>query len=95
MRRVLTQAAWGHIRQPILNDKLKEKIDKKIIIPTLNALKRKGFPYKGFLYAGLMIYKGNPHLIEYNVRMGDPECQVILPRIKTDLIDIVNASIEK
>ena len=45
---------------PILNDKLKEKIDKKIIIPTLNALKRKGFPYKGFLYAGLMIYKGNP-----------------------------------
>ena len=41
-----------------------------------------------------MICKGNPHLIEYNVRMGDPECQVILPRIKTDLIDIVNASIE-
>ena len=57
-------------------------------------LKEKVFHTKGFLYAGLMIYKGNPHLIEYNVRMGDPECQVILPRIKTDLIDIVNASIE-
>ncbi len=79
---------------PILNDKLKEKIDKKIITPTLNALKKKGFPYKGFLYAGLMICKSKPYLIEYNVRMGDPECQVILPRVKNDLIDIVNASIE-
>ena len=79
---------------PILNEILKEKIERKIIIPTLKALKKKGFPYKGFLYAGLMICKGNPYLIEYNVRMGDPECQVILPRIKTDLINIINASIE-
>ena len=79
---------------PILNEILKEKIERKIIIPTLKALKKKGSPYKGFLYAGLMICKGNPYLIEYNVRMGDPECQVILPRIKNDLINIINASIE-
>ena len=50
-----------------------------------------GEKYKGFLYAGLMILDNEPFLIEYNVRMGDPECQTILPLLKTDLIDIFNA----
>ena len=54
---------------------------KKIIEPTIKGLKEIGTNYKGFLYAGLMIVKGEPFLIEYNVRMGDPECQTILPKL--------------
>ena len=57
----------------------------KIINPTLDGLKDMGIHYKGFLYAGLMIKNNEPYLIEYNVRMGDPECQTILPKLKTDL----------
>ena len=49
-----------------------------------------GSPYKGFLYAGLMIENGEPFLIEYNIRMGDPECQVLMMRLETDLLDIIN-----
>ena len=74
---------------PILNKKLEKKIIKKIINPTLLALKRKKRPFTGFLYAGLMIQNNEPYLIEYNVRMGDPECQVILPRLKTDLVQLL------
>ena len=50
-----------------------------------------GSNYKGFLYAGLMIVNNEPYLIEYNVRMGDPECQTILPKLKTDLFEIISA----
>ena len=63
-----------------------------IIKPTLSALKRRKSPYSGFLYVGLMIKNNEPYLIEYNIRMGDPECQVILPRLKTDLVKIINNS---
>ena len=63
----------------------------KIIIPTIEALKKMGSSYRGFLYAGLMIVNSEPYLIEYNVRMGDPECQTILPKLKTDLIEILTA----
>jgi len=79
---------------PIINKKLERKIINKIVKPTLNALKRKRNPYTGFLYVGLMIKDNEPYLIEYNVRMGDPECQVILPRLKTDLVKILNAAIK-
>ena len=78
---------------PIINDELKNKIEKEIITPTLNALKKKKEYYTGFLYAGLMIKNNQPYLIEYNVRMGDPECQVILPRIKTDFLKIINFAV--
>ena len=78
---------------PIVNKDLEEKIIKKIVKPTLLALKNKKKPYTGFLYVGLMITNNEPYLIEYNVRMGDPECQVILPRLKTDLVKILNATI--
>jgi phosphoribosylamine---glycine ligase len=74
---------------PIINPALHKKIINRIVKPTLSALKKKGNPYNGFLYVGLMIKKNEPYLIEYNIRMGDPECQVILPRLKTDLIEIV------
>ena len=72
----------------LINLELENKILKKIIKPTINGLKEIGSSYKGFLYAGLMIVKNEPYLIEYNVRMGDPECQTILPKLKSSLIDI-------
>jgi phosphoribosylamine--glycine ligase len=78
----------------IINKKLENKIIKRIVKPTLDALKEKNHPYKGFLYVGLMIKNNEPYLIEYNVRMGDPECQVIMPRLKTDLIELLRASVE-
>ena len=74
---------------PIINSKIEKKIIKKIVKPTLYALKKKGNPYSGFLYVGLMIKNNEPYLIEYNIRMGDPECQAILPRLKTDLLKII------
>ncbi len=73
----------------IINKFLEKKIIEKIVKPTLSALKKGGNSYKGFLYVGLMIENNEPYLIEYNIRMGDPECQVILPRLKSDLVRII------
>jgi phosphoribosylamine---glycine ligase len=72
----------------LLNHELEKKIINKIVNPTLKGLSELGVKYKGFLYVGLMIIENEPFLIEYNVRMGDPECQTILPKLKTDLTDI-------
>ena len=74
----------------LLSQELEKKIKNKIINPTLKALKNLNHPYKGFLYTGLMISEGEPYLIEYNIRMGDPECQVIMMRLKTDLLEIID-----
>ena len=74
---------------------LNKKILEKIIEPSLKALKDMNTEFKGFLYAGLMIYNNEPFLIEYNVRMGDPECQTILPRLKNDFFEIVDAVISQ
>ncbi len=74
---------------------LNQKIINKIIEPTLKGLKNLNCEYKGFLYAGLMIVNGEPFLIEYNVRMGDPECQTLLPKLKTDFSVIINKCIEQ
>ena len=79
----------------LINNKLEKKIINKIIKPTLKGLKDLGTSYKGFLYAGLMIVNNNPYLVEYNVRMGDPECQTILPKLKNNLLDIILACIEQ
>ena len=79
----------------LITNELEEKIINKIIKPTLKGLNEIGAQYKGFLYAGLMIVKNEPFLIEYNVRMGDPECQTILPKLKTDLIEIFLACCDK
>ena len=75
----------------LINDELEKKINDKIIKPTLKGLSEIGTKFVGFLYAGLMIVKNEPYLIEYNVRMGDPECQIILPKIETDLYEILLA----
>ncbi len=74
----------------IISKKLDKKILQKIILPTLKAVKDMKTKYIGFLYAGLMIVNKEPYLIEYNVRMGDPECQTILPLLKTDLLKIID-----
>ena len=78
---------------PIINKFIEKKIINRIIKPTLSHLKKRGKAYTGFLYVGLMIKNNEPFLIEYNVRMGDPECQVIMPRLKTDLVKIITATI--
>ena len=75
----------------LINKDLEKKIIKKIIQPTLKGLFELGCEYKGFLYTGLMIVDNEPYLIEYNVRMGDPECQTILPKLKSDFSDIILA----
>ena len=79
----------------LINDELETKILNKIIKPTLKGLDELGTNYKGFLYAGLMIVNGEPYLIEYNVRMGDPECQTILPKLNSDFLEIVEACVDQ
>ena len=75
----------------LLNNDLELKIKTRIIEPTLNAINELGGVYKGFLYVGLMIKNNDPFLIEFNVRMGDPECQTILPTLNTDLFDVLTS----
>jgi phosphoribosylamine--glycine ligase len=79
----------------LLNKDLDQKIIKKVIEPTLMGLKAHGTNYKGFLYAGLMIRNNEPYLIEYNVRMGDPECQTILPKLENDFFEIIQSCIDE
>ncbi len=79
----------------LFNKELEQKILEKIIKPTLKGINDLGTKYKGFLYAGLMIVKDEPFLIEYNVRMGDPECQTILPTLDTDIIKIFQSCIDE
>ena len=79
----------------LINKDLEKKILDKIIYPTIKGLKDMDCNYRGFLYAGLMIVNSEPYLIEYNVRMGDPECQTILPKLKSDLLDLIIACCEE
>ena len=79
----------------LISNDLEDKILSKIIKPTIEGLSKLGTEYKGFLYAGLMIVDNEPYLIEYNVRMGDPECQTILPKLKTNLVEILEACCNK
>jgi phosphoribosylamine--glycine ligase len=71
-----------------------QKVTKDILLPTVKAMAREGFLYKGVLYAGLMIIDGEPVVLEFNARFGDPETQVILPLLKTDLVDILMAVLQ-
>ncbi|MCH8903478.1 MAG: phosphoribosylamine--glycine ligase [Bacteroidetes bacterium] len=73
---------------PFVDDELMTRVEKEIIIPTMRGLKKEKITYKGFLYFGLMVVNDDPYMIEYNVRLGDPETQVVLPRIKNDLVDL-------
>lgn len=73
---------------PFVDKKLYKKIENQIIQPTINGLKKDNIDYTGFLFIGLMIVKSEPYVIEYNVRLGDPETEAILPRIESDLLEI-------
>jgi phosphoribosylamine--glycine ligase len=77
---------------PILTQKLIDDVMQDIIVPTLAGMHARGHPFKGILYAGLMLTREGPQLIEYNVRFGDPECQVIMPRLKSDLVELMLAA---
>ncbi|AEH45082.1 phosphoribosylamine/glycine ligase [Thermodesulfatator indicus DSM 15286] len=79
---------------PVVTPELEEKIMKTIMEPLIKGLAEEGIPYKGVLYAGLMIVEGNPYVLEFNCRFGDPECQPLMMRIKSDLAEIIMAALE-
>jgi phosphoribosylamine--glycine ligase len=76
---------------PVVTDKLMSQIDREILVPIVDGMNRSGTPYKGVLYAGLMITAGGPRVLEFNVRFGDPETQPILMRLKSDLLEVMLA----
>lgn len=80
---------------PVVTKEVEEKIKDNIIRPLLEGMRREDRPYRGLLYAGLMIHQGEPRLVEFNCRFGDPEAQVILYRLKTDLVDLIDAVLEE
>jgi phosphoribosylamine--glycine ligase len=84
---VYTPAAW-------LNPELAHQIDEEVFVPTIHAMRRLGSPYKGCLFAGLMITPQGPRVLEFNCRFGDPETQPLLMRLKTDLLDLMQAVVD-
>ena len=76
---------------PFFDETLKQKIITSIIDPTIKGLQKDGLDYKGFIFFGLMIYGGEPFVIEYNCRLGDPETEVVIPRLNNDLVEIFSA----
>ncbi|MBI33795.1 MAG: phosphoribosylamine--glycine ligase [Flavobacteriales bacterium] len=76
---------------PFADDNFMKRVEEEVVIPTIDGFKKENLPYKGFVFIGLMNDDGNPRVVEYNVRMGDPETEVVMPRLKTDLLEIMQA----
>lgn len=74
---------------PLMNAKLMSDIQRKVLVPTIDALRREGIEYRGLLYAGIMLTPAGPKVLEFNVRFGDPECQALVPRMKGDLLPLL------
>jgi phosphoribosylamine---glycine ligase len=79
---------------PVIDDSIANEIQENIIEKTILSMKKEGIVFKGFLYAGIMLKDGKPYVLEFNVRMGDPECQSIMMRMDSDLVDYVEAGID-
>jgi len=79
---------------PLIDDYTASEIQKNVIEKTIHSMKKEGIIFKGFLYAGIMLKSGKPYVLEFNVRMGDPECQPIMMRMDSDLIDYIQSSID-
>jgi phosphoribosylamine--glycine ligase len=78
-----------------LNDEMMDHVVGQILVPTVHAMNREGRKYKGMLYAGLMVTKGGPKVLEFNVRFGDPEAQPVLMRLKSDLATVLEAVLDE
>jgi len=78
---------------PIVTNELLDLIDREILKPTISGMEAEGCPYKGILYVGIMVTKDGPKVLEYNARFGDPETQCILPRLRTDLLEVIDKTI--
>ena len=79
---------------PLVDDEMLHWVEEHILVPTVHAMKRSRRPFRGVLYAGLMMTNQGPKVLEYNVRFGDPECQPLLMRLKTDLLDVLEAAVD-
>lgn len=77
---------------PLVDDHLMRRVEEEVLVPTVHHMKRKRRPFRGVLYAGLMLTKGGPKVLEYNVRFGDPECQPVLMRLKSDLLTLLECA---
>jgi phosphoribosylamine--glycine ligase len=73
---------------PLVNDEIYSKLDERVVIPTLKGMKEEGMPFKGVLFMGVMVVKGEPIILEYNVRFGDPECEELMPLLKSSALDL-------
>ena len=80
---------------PLVDDKMLAWIEEHVLVPTVHAMKRSRHPFSGVLYAGLIITNQGPKVLEYNVRLGDPECQPLLMRLRTDLVDVLEATVDR
>jgi phosphoribosylamine--glycine ligase len=79
---------------PVVTDRVMQQVERDVLVPMVHGLGRERIPYRGVLYAGLMITKGGPRVLEFNCRFGDPEAQVVLPRLRTDLLGLMLATVE-